>query len=134
MGIPRDRVKHLIERLEQKPKKKIPKSRYRSKAEATYAEKLEVQKRAGEIVDWGYEAMTFVIGRTETGRAWRYTPDFMVVKRILVHESYRSVIPHVEVIEFHEVKGKHRGTERGIAKFRAAQALFPWFKWVLIER
>jgi len=48
---------------------------YRSKWEAAYAQELEAQKRAGEILDWWYEP--FALKLTE---GVRYRPDFLVYR------------------------------------------------------
>ena len=58
----------------------------RNKTEARYEAWLEVQKRAGNILRYDFEAVTLKLADNT-----RYTPDFMVMK------------PDGE-IEFHEVK------------------------------
>lgn len=141
MGITREQFKCLkcrplaivsAKKFMRKPA--IPKSRYRSKIEAAYAAKLEAMKRVGEIVYWRYEAVTFLLGQTKTGRPWKYTPDFFVVAKSAIKISQ---VPFkmfkMGSFEFHEVKGYHRGRERGIAKFLAAKTVYPWFKWILVD-
>ena len=125
MGIPRKIFEKWIGRPLEQPKTeiKLQKSRYRSKSESAYATKLEAMARSGEILAWKYEAVKFFIG------LW-YVPDFMVIRPYLAETSdgYRY-----NIIEFHELKGRHRFREKGIVKFKAAQIMYPWFIWKLIE-
>ncbi len=95
----------------------ILKSRYKNKLEASYAERLELLKRGGEILDWKYE----VIGLRLADGA-HYYPDFMVIQP--------------EAFEFHETKASfvRSGREKGVVKFRVAKEMFPWFKWVFVTR
>jgi len=124
MGIPRIKVEHLLGRKLDKPKSSIPKSIYRSQAEADYAARLWAMEKRGEIISWFYEPVKFNIG------TW-YIPDFMVIR--LRQFIDRGEITTAYFFEFHEVKRPHRFRERGIVKFKAAQKTYPWFKWVLVE-
>ncbi len=90
--------------------------KFKSKAEARYAQLLEARKRAGEIADWDYEALTLVVGRAES-MVSRLTPDFVV------HQ-------HDGAIELHEVKGWLRDDAR--AKLLAAVRQWPGFAWWLV--
>ena len=83
-----------------------------NKTEARYAEQLELLKKAGEILDWQYEAVKFKLAPNTY-----YTPDFMVVKQ--------------DMIIFVEVKGYLR--EDANVKFKAVADKFPWFKWEMIR-
>ena len=85
---------------------------YRSQWEAEYAGTLETRKRAGEIVDYGYERMTLRLPGDV-----RYTPDF------------DAVLPD-GIIEMHEVKGMLREVARD--RLRSAVATYPHLRWFLI--
>lgn len=91
-----------------KPKPKQPGAM--NKTEQAYALILEAKKRAGEIIDYRYESVTFKLAKDT-----RYTPDFYVV--------------YSDKIELHEVKG---GLVRDDArvKFKVAAASFPEYGWV----
>ena len=90
-----------------------------NRAEAAYAADLEVRKRAGEILDWWFEAVTLRLADKPEGtklRGTTYTPDFMVQ---LADGT----------ISFHEVKGFAR--DDAVVKFKAAAEKFPFhFLWV----
>lgn len=90
--------------------------KFKSKAEARYAQILESRKRAGDIAGWEYEAMSLVIGRGGNMTS-RITPDF-VVRR------------HDDRLEVHEVKGWLRDDAR--AKLLAAVKQWPMFDWFLL--
>lgn len=53
--------------------------RFASKAEAAYAQTLDLMKRAGEIASWARGMRTIVLDGPP-GRRVTYTPDFLVVK------------------------------------------------------
>ena len=90
--------------------------KFKSKAEARYAQFLETRKRAGEIADWDYEAITLVVGRA--GRMTsRLTPDFVVHR----HDGATELI---------EIKGYMRGDAR--TKLLAAVRQWPGFEWWLV--
>lgn len=84
-----------------------------NKWESAYAERLEVAKKTGEVVSYHYEAMRLTLGFKTT-----FTPDFMVITW--------------DEIQFHEIKGFRR--EDAMVKFKAAAAMFPWARWVMIEK
>jgi hypothetical protein len=93
-----------------------------NKREAAYSLELEARKRAGEILDWQYEAVTLKIAEKPEGckmKAVRYTPDFFVVA-------------DDGVIEFHEVKGHAEGD--WIVKWKVCIERYPWFRFVLVEK
>ena len=85
-----------------------------NKTEAEYAAILEKMKRAGEIVDYKYEAVTFRLAPKTT-----LTPDFYVK---LENE-----------IQIHEVKGGLIRDDAG-AKFKIAAELFPEFRWIMMQK
>lgn len=80
-----------------------PRTRYRSKTEAAYADHLDVLLRAGEIVDWKYEAI-----KLRLPGGYFYVPDFVVV---LPGGGF----------ELREVKGAKRGRyySREVGKMKA---------------
>ncbi len=120
MGIDRKRVAHLLKPAPTKASP-VPKSRYRSESEANYAARLEAMRRTGEILAWLYEPMSLRIGER-----CNYRPDFLVIRQGPTTED-------TTIFEFVEIKGRHRFREKGIVKFRAAEGLYPWFTWKLIE-
>lgn len=82
--------------------------------EAEYASMLEARKMVGEILHWHYEAVKLRLA----GRTY-YSPDFMVV---LANRE----------VEFHEVKGKWKGSKAAHweddarVKIKVAATLFPY--------
>lgn len=82
-----------------------------NKTEARYCQRLELLKRADEIVDYCFEGITFKLADDT-----RYTPDFLVVLK--------------DRFECHEVKGFIR--EDSFIKFKIAIKLFQWFRFRLI--
>lgn len=90
---------------------------YRSKAEATYASRLDARQRVGEIRRWRYEAVTLKLGPD-----CRYTPDFLIVP------WEWPLLP----LELHEVKGKHAWDD-ALVKLRAAAGAFPEFRFFLMR-
>lgn len=86
--------------------------RYRSQLEAEYAGVLEFRKRAGEIVDFGYERIRLRL----PGDVW-YTPDF-------------DAVDSDGVVLLFEVKGWQLETAR--VKLRAAIATYTGFCWYIV--
>ena len=76
-----------------------------NKTEQRYAMHLEVRKRAGEIVKFGYESIKLILAPNTS-----YTPDFYVV---CADGS----------MEFHEVKGFWEDDSR--VKFKVAADKYP---------
>ena len=83
-----------------------------NKLESRYNQRLELLKRADEIVDYRFEGITFKLADDT-----RYTPDFLVVFK--------------DRFELHECKGHMRDDAR--VKIMVAAKLFPWFKFVIIR-
>ena len=80
-----------------------------NRLEAEYAAYLEIQRQAGEIISYQFEAVKLRIARKTF-----YTPDFLVMSS----DDNR--------LTFHEVKGFWRDDAR--VKIKAVAALFPfWF-------
>lgn len=93
--------------------KPLPPRQRMNRTEAAYATRLEMLRRAGEIVDWGFEPIKLRLA----DRTW-YTPDFLVV--------------FADRFELHEVKGFWRDDAR--VKWKVAAELFPWFQFVAVTR
>ena len=86
--------------------------KFKSKAEAAYAQMLEARKRTGEIADWRYEAITLKLAE-----GVRYTPDFLLAD----HDGEMTLV---------EVKGGYIRDDARI-KLRVAAGQFPGFAWYL---
>lgn len=85
---------------------------YKSKAEERYAALLDVQRMAGEIRAWRYEAITFKLAD-----GVRYTPDFLVTEQ----DGSMSL---------REVKGFMREAAR--VRLKIAVEMYPTFAWFLV--
>lgn len=85
-----------------------------NRTEERYRDLLEQRKRAGEIQEYFVQAVTLVLARD-----CRYTADFLVI------ENDGTLV-------FHEVKGFMHAV--GAAKFRVAQSMFWWAKFVMVRR
>jgi hypothetical protein len=85
-----------------------------NKLESAWAACLELEKRAGKIVDYRYEAVRLILADRTT-----YTPDFFVI------EADGGV-------RFDECKGFMQ--EDANVKIKVAARLFPWFKVRLIRK
>lgn len=85
-----------------------------NRTEAKYADYLEKQRLAGEIVKWGYEKLKLRLGQN-----WKttYTPDFLVITNDLE-------------IEFHDCKGGGGWEEDARVKIKVAAEQFPEFLFV----
>lgn len=93
--------------------------RYRSKTEAAYAAHLEMEKRAGTILDWKHEAVRL---RLANG-VW-FLPDFLVR------------LPDGQAL-YHEVKGRGKNgryftREKGRLKVRVAAETFPFWRFIVV--
>ena len=100
-------------------------SPYKSKWEAAYAAKLELEKQAGVIKQWWYEPFSLWL----PGKV-RYKPDFMIERE--AHAGSEN-IPFSE-IEIIEVKGWSKNRRDGMTRLKIAAALFPCFVWRLVYR
>ena len=85
--------------------------KFKSKAEARYAQMLEAQRRSGQIDSWRYEAITLTLAD-----GCRYTPDFLVIEG-----GQMSLI---------EVKGFMREAAR--LRLKVAVEMYPLFRWWLL--
>ena len=86
---------------------------YRSKWEAAFASKLELERRAGVIKGYEYEGMSFKLSKGQYHR-----PDFLIW--------------HLDgSIEIAQVKGWHKNLRAGIKGLKWAAQQRPWFTWTL---
>jgi len=86
-----------------------------NKLEEDYAWHLDLQKLAGDIVDWKFESLKFRLA----DRTW-YTPDFFVS----IPFTEYTIDPADEI---HEVKGHWEDDAR--VKFKVVAEQFPMFKF-----
>jgi hypothetical protein len=89
-------------------------SPYRSQLEADYAQRLELQRIAGEVLGYDYEGMRLNLG----GGAW-YKPDFLILP------------PSME-LTLAEVKGFWREAAR--VRIKVAAAKYPYLRFVAVTR
>ena len=102
------------------PERSAP-SPYKSKWEASYAGKLELEQRAGIITRWWYEPFSLWL----PGKV-RYKPDFLVEYQ----QDMEDVVCHMP-LNIVEVKGWSKNKRDGMTRLKIAAALFPCFRWVL---
>ncbi len=86
--------------------------KFKSKAEARYADILDNQKRRNIIRDWSYEGVTLKLAD-----GVRYTPDFLVTE----NDGRMTLI---------EIKGHMREAAR--VRLKVAVDRYPGFGWYLI--
>jgi len=98
----------------------VTSSPYKSKWEAAYASKLELEKRTGLIKAYWYEPFSLWL----PGKV-RYKPDFLV--------QYGDDPPHYE-LELIEVKGWSKNRRDGMTRLKIAASLFPCFVWRMVYR
>lgn len=103
------KLRHAIADDKAPPEK--PRKAYRSQLEAEYAGVLELRKRAGDIVDYGYERIKLRL----PGDIW-YCPDWDVLR------------PDGGV-ELIETKGWMREVARD--RLRSAIEAYPGFEWFI---
>lgn len=93
--------------------------------EAKFADMLELRKKAGEIVEWKFEALKFRVAhptvirqeRVATSPVW-WAPDFMVM--------------HTDgTLEFVDVKGSQHDAPAQRVKLMIVVDLFPMFRWLV---
>ena len=85
-----------------------------NKTEQAYAERLELQRMAGEVLKVQFASVKLRLAK----RTW-YTPDFYVVTP--------------ERVEFHEVKGGFIRDD-AIVKLKVVAEMYPEFQFVLVRR
>jgi len=101
-------------------------SPYKSKWEAAYASKLELEKRAGIIKAWWYEPFSLWL----PGKV-RYKPDFLVQQQTKLYAGPDEYAYSLEIIE---VKGWSKNRRDGMTRLKIAASLFPCFVWRLVYR
>ena len=94
-------------------------SPYKSKWEAAYANKLELEKRAGVIRQYWYEPFSIWLPGPV-----RYKPDFLI--------QYET--SHFPTMEMIEIKGWSKNRRDGMTRLKIAAALFPCFTWRMAYR
>lgn len=97
----------------------VTSSPYKSKWEASYAAKLDLEKHAGLIRQYWYEPFSLWL----PGNV-RYKPDFLIQYPLGMERS-------LEVVE---VKGWSKNRRDGMTRLKIAAALFPCFTWRLVKR
>jgi len=100
-------------------------SAYRSKWEAAYANKLEMEKRTSVICNYWYEPFSLWL----PGKV-RYKPDFLVQYFPTGHTVNRPGF--VTTLEIVEVKGWSKNRRDGMTRLKIAAALFPCFVWRMV--
>ena len=91
-----------------------------NKTEAKYAEELQVQKLAGEIVDWWFEPFSLRLSNPESGHGARYTPDFMVL--MLDGSTFVD-----------DVKNRGMDDPAAIVRVKCAAELFPLWVFRIVR-
>lgn len=106
----------------------VPKSKM-NKIETEFAWLLEAKKRAGEILDYAFECVTFRLAERTT-----YTPDFMIIH----HDHFEMI----DIKARGEVKLMRRADgqmhkrqwsskrDDAAVKIKVAAQMFPWMHWV----
>ena len=91
---------------------------FKNRLEAAWADELNAQLKAGQILRWGYEEMTLVLAD-----GTRYTPDFIVM------------LPDT-TFQVHETKGYTTGRmAASMVRLRVAASRFGWFgEFYLVQR
>jgi hypothetical protein len=87
-----------------------------NQTETLYAEGLQARKLTGEIVEWGFERVTFKLADN-----CRYTPDFDVL------------FPDGSM-EFIDSKGGGPMDDKSRVKVKVAAEKFPMFQFVIEKR
>ena len=85
-----------------------------NKTEAAYAQHLELQRLAGELLWYRFEAIKLRLA-TKTF----YTPDFAVISRD-------------GVVQLHEVKGHWEDDAR--VKIKVAAEMYPFFRFLAVQK
>jgi len=94
-----------------------------NKTESAFAQYCELLKRAGEIFDYRFEPMKFMLAGNIEGKhnAVTYLPDFLIV--------------YSDHFELAETKAKNKDwtsmKDDARCKINIAAELFPWFRWTI---
>lgn len=92
-----------------------PRDRGMNKTETKFSHRLEAMKRAGDIVDWRFEALKFRLADMTT-----YTPDFLVI-------GTDGSITLIDTKAYWRKAGKVGITEDANVKVKVVADLYPWF-------
>lgn len=92
-----------------------PRDRGMNKTETKFSHRLEAMKRAGDIVDWRFEALKFRLADMTT-----YTPDFLVI-------GTDGSITLIDTKAYWKKAGKVDITEDANVKVKVVADLYPWF-------
>lgn len=111
-----------------KPGAKSGEKIYRSKLELSWAVRLEVMKRNGEIDGWIYEPFTF---RLAEGK--RYRADFIAWKNEPVQYEDGPGLSYPIVTCF-ECKGWHKNYRDSMTHLKWVAQRFPFFQWKKVVR
>jgi hypothetical protein len=85
--------------------------KYKSKMESEWAERLELLRIAGEIIDYKYEPISVILADGRT-----YKVDFLVKRKD-------------RIIEAQEIKGWHPNIRDSRTRWLVAAEMLPWFLW-----
>lgn len=96
-------------------KGRVAPSPYRSQLEADYAQRLELQRIAGEVLAWTHEGIRLALG----GGAW-YKPDFLIVGADCE-------------LTIAETKGEF-AREASLVRIKVAAARFSYLRFVMVRR
>lgn len=91
-----------------------PPDKYRSDLERQYAARLELLRKAGEILYWAYEPFALPLASD-----CKYTPDFLV---IMADGS----------VQIHECKGWWRDDAK--VKFKVARDRYSCWRWFVVTK
>jgi hypothetical protein len=87
-----------------------------NKTEAKYADELQLRKLAGEILEWWFEDMTFVLADR-----CLYTPDFAVW--------------HIDgSLELIDTKGGGPVADDALVKIKLAAEKFHLYQWTMLKQ
>lgn len=92
-------------------------SSYKTKLEAAFAQRLEIERRTGLIAGWLYEPFSF---RLATGK--RYRVDF--VSWVQSDEGFP-----IYLITCYETKGWHKNIRDSLTHLKWAAQRFPFYQW-----
>lgn len=97
-----------------------------NRTERFRAGELEAMRIAGHIVAWYYESVTLVLADNT-----RYTPDFVIIERVVVPDVSPPPAPYVSIV-IDEVKGFWRDDAR--VKIKVAARTYPLFRFRALKR
>ena len=109
----------------------------RNEMERQYGDLLNLQVKAGEILSWGHELVTFKLAEHEC----RYTPDFRSVVETGVYSFDSYGASHREAgckVVLDELKGHKAGKKEGRWRpgekrtVKVAMKMFPEYEWRVV--